>query len=466
MKTYLKTSVRKEQLFLMVCDALMVFLVFYGSYILRIVVYEGQDVSLLWQRVSGLVPLAVLIHLVVFYIFELYDTKVQKADAKQFLRIVLSVFLATGIIALSSYIFPHQKKIGRILITFHMILLISAIYLWRKIYFSSKSIGTYKKNFICVGSNQSIHKVASELQNSLLPEYTWVGTVTDYSDNPGTVVLNGTQIYPNLETLLKNKNVQSIVLSEYPKEAPRLAEDLIDLKFKGFEILDFPTFHQKLFGKVPVLKTRDSWLLYCHQQKCFQPQLYLKIKRLTDVTVSVAGLILSLPLFLLTALAIKVTSKGPIFFTQERLGLNEKPFTLIKFRTMVQDAEKDCGPRWSSANDPRITTVGKFLRKTRIDELPQLINILKGEMSFVGPRPIRRYFADLLSKEFPFYRLRFTVRPGVTGWAQVKGDYAGSKMGQLRKLEYELFYIQNRSSFFDLFIILKTIQTILFRPGE
>ena len=466
MQAYLKTSVRKEQLFLLVCDAFMVFLVFYGSYLFRIVVYEGKDVSFFWQRMSGLVPLAVLIHLIVFYIFELYDIKIQKVDGKQFLRIILSVLLATGIIVLSAYVFPHQKKIGRVLISFHMILLILAIYLWRKLYFSSLSAEGYKKNFICIGHTPTNRKIFAELQNSLLPEYNWVGTVTDYSDNPGTVVLNGTKNYPNLETLLKTKDVQAIVLSEYPKENPSLAKDLIDLKFKGFEIFDFPTFHQKLFGKMPVLKTRDSWLLYCQQQKCFQPQLYLKIKRLADVTLSVAGLILSLPLFLLSALTVKFTSKGPIFFSQERLGLNEKPFTLIKFRTMVQDAEKDCGPKWSSTNDPRITTVGKFLRKTRIDEIPQLFNILKGEMSFVGPRPIRRHFADLLSKEFPFYRLRFSVRPGVTGWAQVKGDYAGSKEGQLRKLEYELFYIQNRSSFFDLFIILKTIQTVLFRPGE
>jgi lipopolysaccharide/colanic/teichoic acid biosynthesis glycosyltransferase len=133
---------------------------------------------------------------------------------------------------------------------------------------------------------------------------------------------------------------------------------------------------------------------------------------------------------------------------------------------MIQDAEKDCGPRWSQEDDPRITKVGKFLRKTRIDEIPQLINILKGEMSFVGPRPIRKHFSELLSKEFPFYRLRFTVTPGITGWAQVKGDYAGSMEGQLRKLEYELFYIQNRSLFFDLFILLKTVQTVLFRPGK
>ncbi|NCO67356.1 MAG: hypothetical protein COY75_10055 [Nitrospirae bacterium CG_4_10_14_0_8_um_filter_41_23] len=153
-------------------------------------------------------------------------------------------------------------------------------------------------------------------------------------------------------------------------------------------------------------------------------------------------------------------------FKQERLGQNEQPFTLMKFRTMIDNAEKTTGPKWASEDDSRITKVGKILRKARLDELPQFFNVLKGEMSFVGPRPIRKHFADMLAKEIPYYRLRFTVKPGLTGWAQVKGDYAGSKEGQKEKLEYDLYYIQNQSILFDLFIILKTVQTVLFRRGQ
>jgi lipopolysaccharide/colanic/teichoic acid biosynthesis glycosyltransferase len=155
-----------------------------------------------------------------------------------------------------------------------------------------------------------------------------------------------------------------------------------------------------------------------------------------------------------------------VLFKQERLGENLKPFTLMKFRTMVVDAEKECGPVWSSECDPRVTKVGKVLRKTRLDEIPQLINVLKGDMSFVGPRPIRKHFADMLAEKIPYYRMRFLVKPGVTGWAQVKHDYAGSEEGQAEKLEYDLFYIQNQSLLFDLYIFLKTIQTIIFRPGQ
>lgn len=150
------------------------------------------------------------------------------------------------------------------------------------------------------------------------------------------------------------------------------------MKFKGIQILDFPTFYKQLTGKVPVLHVADAWMLFSHQEKSFQPAFYLKLKRLLDLTVSLMGLIVSGPLLLIIALAVKSTSKGPVFFRQERLGMNERPFTLLKFRTMVDEAEKETGPKWSSSDDPRITGVGRFLRKTRLDEIPQLINILGG----------------------------------------------------------------------------------------
>jgi lipopolysaccharide/colanic/teichoic acid biosynthesis glycosyltransferase len=190
------------------------------------------------------------------------------------------------------------------------------------------------------------------------------------------------------------------------------------------------------------------------------------LKRTIDVFVAASLLILSSPLAFICYMAVKLTSRGPVLFRQERLGENQKPFTLMKFRTMVADAEKECGPTWSSSCDPRVTKVGRVLRKTRLDEIPQLINVLKGDMSFVGPRPIRKYFADILAEKIPYYRMRFLTKPGITGWAQVKLDYAGSEEGQTEKLEYDLFYIQNQSLLFDLYIFLKTIQTIIFRPGQ
>jgi exopolysaccharide biosynthesis polyprenyl glycosylphosphotransferase len=190
------------------------------------------------------------------------------------------------------------------------------------------------------------------------------------------------------------------------------------------------------------------------------------INNILDKCFALCGILLSWPLMILSALAVRISSKGPVLFKQERLGLNEVPFVLMKFRTMIEDAEKSTGPKWASDNDPRITKVGKILRKTRLDELPQLFNVLKGEMSFVGPRPIRRHFADMLSKEISNYGLRFKVKPGITGWAQVNGGYAGTKEGQKEKFEYDLYYILNRSIWLDLLIILKTFKTVLLHKGQ
>jgi lipopolysaccharide/colanic/teichoic acid biosynthesis glycosyltransferase len=176
-------------------------------------------------------------------------------------------------------------------------------------------------------------------------------------------------------------------------------------------------------------------------------------------------LLLSSPLFLLTALLIKLDSRGPVFFRQERLGEFERPFTLMKFRTMVDNAEQKTGPCWAKDNDPRFTRVGKFLRKTRLDEFPQFINVLKGDMSIVGPRPIRQHFAEIFARKFPFYRLRFKVKPGITGWAQVNMNYVNSDEDQYEKLEYEFYYLYHQSLFLDLFIILKTVQSVVRMKG-
>ena len=188
-------------------------------------------------------------------------------------------------------------------------------------------------------------------------------------------------------------------------------------------------------------------------------------KRIFDILLSLFFLAVSSPLFLLIAIAIKLDSKGEIFFSQERLGYQSKPFNCIKFRTMVENAEKLSGPVWAGENDTRLTQLGRLLRKSRLDELPQLWNILKGDMSFVGPRPIRKYFADLLSNNIPFYGLRFSIKPGLSGWAQVNHDYAGSEEGQLEKFQYELFYIQNMSFVLDLLTIFKTARKMLRGEG-
>jgi len=196
------------------------------------------------------------------------------------------------------------------------------------------------------------------------------------------------------------------------------------------------------------------------------PEWEKKLKRLMDIFISFLILIVSSPIIFLTSIAIKIDSKGPIFFKQERLGQNGKPFNVLKFRSMIVDAEKYSGPVWSQKDDPRVTRMGKFVRRARIDEIPQMINVLKGEMSLVGPRPERAFFVDKLSKEIPYYKRRLKVRPGVTGWAQIKHKYDETIEDVKIKLRYDLFYIENMSIRMDFKILLRTVYVVLFGKGH
>ncbi|MEN8141422.1 MAG: TIGR03013 family XrtA/PEP-CTERM system glycosyltransferase [Thermodesulfobacteriota bacterium] len=239
--------------------------------------------------------------------------------------------------------------------------------------------------------------------------------------------------------------------------------DLLHCKLQGVEIEDGITFYEGITGKIMVTKVNPAWLTFSQGFRS-GPIRYL-IKRLTDIGCSLGGLLVSLPVTLVTALLIKLETPGPIFYLQERVGEKGKSFKVIKFRSMGQNAEKN-GAVWAQKNDPRVTKVGAFIRKTRIDEIPQMWNVLKGEMSFVGPRPERPVFVDNLTKSIPYYTLRHSVRPGITGWAQVCYPYGDTEEDALRKLEYDLYYIKNLSVLLDFLVIFKTFKTILRREGS
>jgi len=190
------------------------------------------------------------------------------------------------------------------------------------------------------------------------------------------------------------------------------------------------------------------------------------MKRSFDIVCSLIIMILTLPLMLLAALAVKLEDRGPVFYSQERVGKDGVTFFVHKFRSMRTDAEKGGKPQWAQQNDPRITRVGNFMRKTRIDELPQVLNVLKGDMSFVGPRPERQYFVDQLIEVVPYYNVRHSVKPGITGWAQVRYGYGSSAEDALQKLQYDLYYVKNNSLFLDVLILIDTLKVVLFRSGR
>jgi exopolysaccharide biosynthesis polyprenyl glycosylphosphotransferase len=249
-------------------------------------------------------------------------------------------------------------------------------------------------------------------------------------------------------------------------QSAELIKNLLRLKMQGVEIIDMPGFYERATGQIPIKNVEDSWFLYSGGFELLHRPFLQRFKRLLDLVISSLGLLLSLPLMGIVALLVKLDSKGPVFYRQERSGQGEKPFNLLKFRTMREDAETCTGPVWASVRDYRITRVGRWLRLTRLDEVPQFINVLRGEMSFIGPRPERPFFVEKLSKEIPYYGLRFAVKPGLTGWAQVQFRYGASVEDAMEKLKFDLYYIKNMSCGLDLWIALKTLKVIFFAQGN
>jgi sugar transferase (PEP-CTERM system associated) len=268
----------------------------------------------------------------------------------------------------------------------------------------------------------------------------------------------------DLDALVEETRPDVVVIAQLDRRGCFPTQALLECRLRGIRVEDWPTFYEKAEGKILVTAVRPSWLIFS-DGFVKTPRTEI-IKRLFDITLSLLGLTLSLPLMMLAAAAVKLDSSGPMLYRQPRLGKNGCVFILNKFRSMRQDAEKDTGPVWSGQRDPRITRVGNFLRRTRLDELPQLYNVLVGHMSFIGPRPERPEFVAELQKQIPYYMERLAVKPGLTGWAQVKYPYGSTVEDAVEKLQYDLYYIKNLSLFLDLLIVLSTVQVVLFARGR
>ena len=246
---------------------------------------------------------------------------------------------------------------------------------------------------------------------------------------------------------------------------PKLTGKLLQYKLEGLQYYNYLEFYETYENKLPISHLSPKWFLENTGFEIYHNNFNLKAKRLLDLLFAMLIGIFAAPVIILAAIIVKLESKGPIFFIQERIGEGNKKFNIVKFRSMTIDAEKD-GPQWASKNDNRVTKFGKIMRATRIDELPQLWNVLRGEMSFVGPRPEREFFIQQLEKEIPYYNLRHTVKPGLTGWAQVMYPYGASVEDAYRKLQYDLYYIKHHSIPFDVKVLLKTVTIVIFGKGR
>ena len=286
-----------------------------------------------------------------------------------------------------------------------------------------------------------------------------VGAGSVQDSKSGTAVT-----FEQLREITRRDGISRIVLAEPVHNSQALAVAILDCKLQGLEVEQAAESYEKFSGKVWLEGVGPDWLVYSYG---FQPpKYYLQLKRVLDILCAFILLIVAAPLLAVAALAIKLNSKGGALFRQERVGWHGKAFVLFKFRTMREDAEQASGPVWSAVDDPRITEVGRWLRRFRIDELPQLFNVVRGEMALVGPRPERPHFVRLLNESVPYYDLRHCVKPGITGWAQVLYPYGASVEDAYEKMQYDLYYAKHMSLGFDLRVLIRTVLVVLFGRGR
>jgi len=267
-----------------------------------------------------------------------------------------------------------------------------------------------------------------------------------------------------LEETVRQLGIDEIIVAVREQRGGVLPlRELLDCRLGGVRVTDLPRFFERVHGRVPIESLKASWLIYGNGFR--QTWLRNTVKRAFDILVVAVLLPIALPIMAAMALLISIESGSPIIYRQERVGRGGHKFTLLKFRSMSKDAERDGQAAWASVNDARVTGVGRFMRRTRIDELPQLINVLRGEMSFVGPRPERPQFVATLTEKIPFYGVRHSVKPGLTGWAQVRYTYGGNLEESVKKLEYDLYYVKNHSLLLDLLIFVKTVKVVLLGEG-
>ncbi|MCK4468387.1 MAG: TIGR03013 family PEP-CTERM/XrtA system glycosyltransferase, partial [Desulfobacterales bacterium] len=421
---------------------------------------EAEFTHTIWAKVL----VVTLICQISLYYHELYEIKYAQKIFDLSVRIIQALGAACIILAGIYYVYP-SLILGRGIFLIGLFLLILFIVSWRFLYQCIIQKNLFSEKLLLLGSGNLASLIAREIAGNLDSGYKIAAIVNNPnpSDLAKQLEMESLNDYQQICAVAKVNGIQKIVVALDEKRGKFPTAVLLDCKMKGLTIVDGVSFYETLAGKILAAQINPSSLIFSEGFR--RHKFTLWGKRFLDIVLSAVGLVISAPLMLLAAIAIKTTSKGPVFFKQTRVGQWEKPFSVIKFRTMQENAETHTGPIWAEEGDPRITPVGKLLRRCRMDELPQLWNVLKGSMSLVGPRPERPVFVKKLKDKLPYYAERHTVKPGITGWAQISYGYGASEEDALKKLEYDLFYIKHLSLLMDFFIIVKTLKIVILGKG-
>ncbi|HVY07566.1 MAG TPA: TIGR03013 family XrtA/PEP-CTERM system glycosyltransferase [Burkholderiales bacterium] len=428
------------------------------------VVGAGNTISGTAYAVTSQVGVFALGMMIVMSSMGLYQADVW-SDSRAFKsRLALTFLLCFAVTGLMSYLMPaHYPNPFTLGATIVIVALLGSM-LVRSAFHRSNKLGLLKPRILVLGTGSRVMKLAEFAK--LNPNHDVVGYVSlqpskHYISQSNILSLG---VNESLLSLVERHSIDQIVVGIRDRRGGGLpVQQLLECKMKGIKIVEMPTFFEREYRQVLLESLNPSWMVLGDG---FRQGFFGSIvKRAFDLFASTVLLLLTLPILIVTAICIYMESGGPILYRQERVGLGGRTFTLYKLRSMKIDAESGGTPHWAKANDDRTTRVGRIIRKYRIDELPQIFNVLKGEMSFVGPRPERPFFVDQLSKQIPFYEMRHNAKPGITGWAQVRYPYGASVDDAIEKLQYDLYYVKNHGLFMDVMILISTVEVVLWGNG-
>jgi sugar transferase (PEP-CTERM system associated) len=417
---------------------------------------------------ESILPKALLFAFVVqacFYFNQLYEDLGSRRQLELILRLIPVFALSVVLLAVIYYMVP-SVALGRGLLGRCVPLGFGGILVWRGFFLWMSGQAALTEAVLIVGTGQSAQQIVVEILKRAPLGFRVVGFLGEHKDEVGRSLVNLSVIgtVGELVSIVDRHNVRVIVVALDDRRGKMPVSELLRCRLRGVRVEEAPNFYERLTGKILLKNLRPSWLVF--SQGFNKPRLLRTSKQVAEFTAALVLLLVTAPLMLLIAALIKLGSPGPVLYRQERVGEGGRPFMLFKFRTMRPDAEAISGPVWASEDqDPRVTPMGRKLRKMRLDELPQLFNVLRGEMSFVGPRPERPHFVNTLSKVIPFYHERHGVRPGITGWAQIKFRYGSTIEDAEEKLQFDLYYIKHMSIAFDLGIVLDTLKVVLLEKG-
>jgi sugar transferase (PEP-CTERM system associated) len=435
-------------------------LLIFGSVALAASFQHAQDlVANIWK-----IALVTVICQLCLYYNDFYDLTVVHSNRELVVRLLQAAGAASILLAALYFLLPGLI-IGNGIFVSSLFVFLIAILAWRVAFNQLFGRLRLEERVLVVGTGETARKVARQILDQHDFAYRVIGFIDDDASRIGERIVNpgiiGTPA--DIDRLVAAHQIDRIVVGLADRRGKLPIQELLRAKMAGVRVEDATTTYERVTGKILIDDLRPSWLIFSDGFRV--SRVARLMKRAIDLSLSLLMAIASLPLMVLTALLVWIDDGRPVLYRQERVGENGRTFVLSKFRSMRKDAEIAGQPVWAKDGDDRVTRVGRFIRKTRLDELPQLWNVLRGDMSFVGPRPERPFFVEELSQQIPFYQQRHAVKPGLTGWAQVKYRYGSSLEDAMEKLRYDLYYIKHLSVFFDLTIVFDTVKVVLFRKG-